>query len=222
MKALSQSFTKRANIHFVGNGIKEMEILIENDISGSYESETSTLGRNVKRFKPNNGSYIWSKWRVGLPVIWKGHPLVIWMRGYHCQKGEQIMWILDTIWNAETNKPLRKVAQENCLNYMRKRARLMGADVSDVNLTRWSRPLRSDGWMVDYKGVKWKVYPSSSYKQIESRYESVDDNPRTYIVEHDSSGNLANWCKTLKEAKTFIKYKGGEWIASRSSNSVNQ
>jgi hypothetical protein len=195
----------------------ETGILIENDISGTWDTDTSRLGQQVRRFRPYKENSIWSHWRVGIPVKYKGKSLVLWVRGYHCGIGEPIIWLPDTIWVIDTGKEMRKSAQDKCWEYMKDMAKRKVADVSDVRLKRWVRPFQSDGWLCDHNGVLWSIYPSASYKEGHDGIQPVTDEPRTYWVQHHSSGILAKHCETLKDAKIFIKNEGGAWIASRSN-----
>ena len=188
------------------------EIIIENDISGTFDRAISNLGGKAKIFKPWTNGTLWSSWRVGIPVRWKGKTLILWLKGYHCSKGEAIMWLEDCIWNVETNKELRKDAARNCWSHIRAMAKKSNLDVSDVKLTRWSRPFLSDGWKSEHNGINWDIYPASHHDP-KAYFSEVTDEPRRYWVQHSDSGFPMVLCDSLKEAKAAIKYDGGEWLS---------
>jgi hypothetical protein len=188
-------------------------IFIENDISGTWETSTSNLGQLTRRFKPWTDNPTWSHWRVGIPMKYKGKKIMLWARGYHCSVGEDIMWLKETIWVIDTSREMRKSAQDKCWDYMIHKATIMATDVSDVTLKRWRRPFQADGWLCDHNGVSWGIYPATHYDPS-AYFPEVTDEPRTYWVQHQSSQSLAKHCKTIKEAKSFIKTHGGAWIAS--------
>jgi hypothetical protein len=192
-------------------------ILIENHISGTWETGSGNLGQQVRRFRPYINNPIWSHWRVGIPVKYKGKRVILWARAYHCEKGEPIIWLRETIWMIDTNKEMRNSAQEQCWDYMLNMSRRKATDVSDIRLKRWVRPFQADGWLCDHNGTLWSIYPSASYKKGHDGIQPVTDEPRTYWVQHHSSGILAKHCETLKDAKIFIKNEGAIWMASRSN-----
>ena len=187
------------------------KILIENNINGTYESETSNLGAKVRRFKPWTHQKIWSTWRVGFPMIWKGKTVICWVSGYHCEIGEPIMWLEDYIWSIDTNKPLRKDASRNCWRDIREAAQMLNMDVSDIRFIK-DMDVADDskriGWSINHKGVDWTIQPDDV--MADSRRYS-----RRYWVKNSDSGLYANLAPSLKMAKAFIKYESGLWLSDR-------
>ena len=188
-------------------GIKP-EIIIENNISGCYESETTKLGSRCKVFKPFTDQKIWSSWRVGFPMRWKGKTVICWLSGYHCEAGDPIMWITDDIWNVVTNKPLRKDASINCWMDIKKAASMVKMDLSDIRFIKdidVDDSFKKIGWTINHKGIDWMI------QQCDERIDS-----RSYWIKHSESGLYAKLAPSLKMAKSFIKYDSGLWLSDRS------
>jgi hypothetical protein len=178
------------------------KIVIENDINGTYESETTYLGSRVKRFKPWTNHRVWSSWRVGIPVRWKGKTLMLWCQGYTGVIEPKIVWLEGSIWNVDTNKPLRSDAATNCWRDMIAGALKSSSDVDDIHFSRRNAKDITKGWKINHKGHEWETIPE-------------DDGSRGYWVRHRSSGRYAKKVTSLKGAKAFIKFDAGGWLSER-------
>ena len=182
-------------------------ILIENDISGTFESESIHLGSRVKRFKPWTHKSLWSSWRVGIPVKWKGKSLILWVRAYHCDKGDPILWMEESIWCIKSNKELRKDASRNCWAYIRAKAQECNLDISDIKAKRIDPTDITKGWMVIHNGETWTIEPNISMTD--------PSKSSGYWIRYGTSTIFASLRDSVKDAKAFIKYDSGEWLSNR-------
>jgi len=186
------------------------EIIIENNICGTFESITNKMGAKSRHFKPYTDQSFWSSWRVGIPYKWKGKSLVLWVKGYQNVSDKDIFWMCETIWSIKTNKELRKDASVNCWDHVRAKAKDKNINITDIKAKKINPEDVSKGWQVSHLGVDWIIEPNISF---------VDPSKSTgfWVKCPSSERRYASFKYTLKEAKAFIKYDSGEWL----SNNIN-
>ena len=185
-------------------------IIIENNITGTNENSISRLGGKNNKFKPYTDHSFWSSWRIGIPYKWKGKGLVLWLKGYNSADGESVSWLCDSIWNVDTNKPLRKDASVNCWDHVRSKAKEVNIDITDIKAKRIDSEDIIKGWTVSHLGIDWSIEPVthrvSSGFWVKCLMTPV--------------GRYASLKNTVKEAKAFIKYDSGEWLSNNQIKSI--
>lgn len=197
------------------------DIIIENDISGSFESATTRLGSKVKRFKPWTQEHIWSHWRVGVPVRWKGKTLIIWLQGIHGERGDHF-WTMESIWDVKREKALRKDAEYNCWEYISRQSKRARVDVSGLKLSKCEFRAIPMAMETTHNGVDWVISPSTAYTDRENPAKKViqTGKGRGYYLWHKASERIAMVFKTQKDAKIYIINEGGAYCSRH--NLINQ
>lgn len=196
-------------------GFYPLRLNIENNIRGTFEEHPDLYGNKRQKFIPLTTMSSASNWRVGIPYLTrKGKLTVLWFKAFwsHLAKKEgrdEIVWLSDGVWDVDNQKELRRDASDNIIKRVVIKAERMAKPVNDIKLNRTPK----GEWSIVHNGHVWNITKDTD---TEATFKYV-----VWLSAMDGRNydTCATVRRTLRDAKEWLKYESGSWLASQNIKS---